>query len=124
MSDGTDTRPTPRPVGPYTPVVRAGGWLVVSGQLGLREGTMVEGGAPAQLAQAVSNLQSLLAGEGARLTSVAKTTVFMADIADYPAVNEAYVAAFGDHRPARSAVAVAGLPMGAAVEIEAWAWVG
>src|SRR5579875_2125611 len=93
------------PVGPYTPVVRAGGWLVVSGQLGLKDGQMVDGGAGEQLAQAVANLGALLEGEGA-------------------ALHEAYVAAFGGHRPARSAVAVAGLPMGAAVEIEAWAWVG
>jgi 2-iminobutanoate/2-iminopropanoate deaminase len=53
-----------------------------------------------------------------------KTTVFLTDIGDYPAMNEAYIAAFGDHRPARSAVAVAALPLGACVEIEAWAWVG
>jgi 2-iminobutanoate/2-iminopropanoate deaminase len=63
-----------------------------------------------------------LAGEGAGLDAVVKTTVFLADIADYPAMNEAYVAAFGDHRPARSAFAVAGLPLGARVEIEAWAY--
>jgi len=112
------------PVGPYTPVVRAGGWLVVSGQLGLQDGQMVDGGAGEQLAQAVANLGALLEGEGAALHQVVKTTVFMTDIGDYAAVNEAYVAAFGGHRPARSAVAVAGLPMGAAVEIEAWAWVG
>jgi 2-iminobutanoate/2-iminopropanoate deaminase len=112
---------TPKPVGPYTPVVAAAGWLVVSGQLGLRDGTLVEGGVVAQLEQAVRNLAGLLEGEGASLTDVVKTTVFLADIGDYPAVNEAYMAAFGDHRPARSAVAVAGLPLGALVEIEAWA---
>jgi 2-iminobutanoate/2-iminopropanoate deaminase len=112
------------PVGPYTPVVRAGGWLVVSGQLGLADGQLVEGDAPQQLTQAIANLGALLEGEGAALTDVAKTTVFMTDIADYGAVNEAYVSAFAGHRPARSAVAVAGLPMGAVVEIEAWAWVG
>jgi 2-iminobutanoate/2-iminopropanoate deaminase len=66
----------------------------------------------------------LLAGQGATLAAVAKTTVFLADIADYPAMNDAYTAAFGDHRPARSAFAVAGLPLGAQVEIEAWAYVG
>ena len=55
---------------------------------------------------------------------MAKTTVFMADIADYAAMNDAYIAAFGDHRPARSAFAVAGLPLGARVEIEAWAYLG
>ena len=111
-----------KPVGPYTPVVRAGDWLVCSGQLGLREGRLVEGGIPAQVAQAVGNIEALLAGQGAGLDSVVKTTVFLADIGDYPAMNDAYVSAFGPHRPARSAFAVAALPLGAAVEIEAWAY--
>ena len=111
-----------KPVGPYTPVVRAGEWLVVSGQLGLLDGRLVEGGTAAELTQAISNLAGLLSGEGAALTDVAKTTVFLADIADYAQMNDAYLAAFGDHRPARSAIAVAGLPMGARVEVEAWAW--
>lgn len=120
MADPTSSRP----VGPYTPVVRAGGWLVVSGQIGLRDGSLVAGGVPEQLTQAIANLSSLLEAEGATLADVAKATVFLADIADYAAMNETYVAAFGDHRPARSAVAVAALPLGAAVEIEAWAWTG
>jgi 2-iminobutanoate/2-iminopropanoate deaminase len=114
----------PRPVGPYTPIVRAGEWLVCSGQLGLSEGQLVEGGVSGQVTQAVANLARLLGIEGASLVKVTKTTVFLADIADYAEMNEAYLAAFGDHRPARSAFAVAGLPLGAAVEIEAWAWIG
>jgi 2-iminobutanoate/2-iminopropanoate deaminase len=114
----------PRPVGPYTPVVRAGEWLVVSGQLGLNDGQLVAGGTGPQLTRAIANLSALLDAEGAVLAQVVKTTVFLADIGDYPVMNEAYIAAFGDHRPARSAVAVAGLPLGADVEIEAWAWVG
>jgi len=109
-----------RPVGPYTPLVRAGEWLVCSGQLGLRAGELVAGVA-AQVTQAVANLEALLAGEGASLADVVKTTVFLADIGDYQVMNQAYTAAFGDHRPARSAVAVAGLPLGALVEVEAWA---
>jgi len=111
----------PKAVGPYTPIVRSGHWLVCSGQLGLRDGALVDGGTAVQLTQAIANLSALLAGEGASLGDVVKTTVFLADIGDYPAMNEAYTAAFGDHRPARSAFAVAGLPLGAAVEIEAWA---
>jgi 2-iminobutanoate/2-iminopropanoate deaminase len=110
-----------RPVGPYTPVVRAGSWVVCSGQVGIKDGTLVDGLA-AQVTQAVANIGALLAREGAGLDTVVKTTVFLADIADYPAMNDAYVAAFGDHRPARSAFAVAGLPLGARVEIEAWAY--
>jgi 2-iminobutanoate/2-iminopropanoate deaminase len=112
------------PIGPYSPLARAGGWLVCSGQLGLQDGVIVDGGVAAQVAQAVANLDALLRSDGASLASVVKTTVFLADIADYGAMNDAYVAAFGDHRPARSAVAVAGLPLGAAVEIDAWAWIG
>jgi 2-iminobutanoate/2-iminopropanoate deaminase len=84
---------------------------------------LVEGGVAAQVTQAVANLSALLKAVGAGLADVKKTTVFLADIGDYGAMNEAYVAALGDHRPARSAVAVAGLPLGAAVEIEAWAFV-
>ena len=111
------------PVGPYTPIVRAGDWLVVSGQLGLLDGQLVSGTAE-QCRQALANLAALLEGEGASLADVAKTTVFLRHMDDYDAMNEVYVAAFGDHRPARSAVAVAGLPRGALVEVEAWAHVG
>ena len=112
-----------KPVGPYTPVVRAGEWLVVSGQVGLRDGALVEG-LQAQVTQAVANVKGLLDAHGARLEQVVKTTVFLVDIDDFAAMNEAYTAAFGDHRPARSAVAVAALPLGALVEVEAWAWTG
>ncbi len=113
-----------RPVGPYRPIVRAGDWLVVSGQLGLSEGRLVPGGVQAQLRQALLNLATLLDTEGATLSDVVKTTVFLRHIDDYAAMNETYVEAFGGHHhPARSAVAVAGLPMGATVEIDAWAYV-
>lgn len=110
------------PVGPYTPIVRAGDWLIASGQVGAVEGSLVDGGVQAQARQAIANLAALLEGEGASLSDVAKTTVFLTHISDYGLVNETYVEAFGDHRPARSAVAVAGLPIGALVEIEAWAY--
>ena len=110
------------PVGPYTPIVRAGPWLVVSGQLGLREGKLVSGDTVDQLTQAIDNLRGLLAQEGASLSDVVKTTVFLRHMSDYPRMNEAYTAAFGDHRPARSAIGVAELPLNALVEIEAWAF--
>jgi 2-iminobutanoate/2-iminopropanoate deaminase len=109
------------PVGPYSPIVRAGDLLVVSGQVGIRDGTMVSGGVEAETTQAVANIEALLAGEGAALTDVVKTTVFLRHMRDYPIMNQAYTAAFGDHRPARSAVAVSELPMVALIEIEAWA---
>ena len=111
-------------VGPYTPSVRAGGWLVCSGQLGLEAGKLVEGGIAPQVTRAIANIDGLLRAEGASLTNVVKTTVFLADIGDFATMNEAYMAAFAQHRPARSAFAVAALPLGAAVEIEAWAWMG
>jgi 2-iminobutanoate/2-iminopropanoate deaminase len=114
----------PKPVGPYSPIVRAGDWLVCSGQVGQSGGAIVEGGVAAQLTQAIANLEALLEANGASLTNVVKTTVFLTDMDDFGLMNETYIAAFGDHRPARSAFAVVALPLGAAVEIEAWAWAG
>lgn len=108
------------PIGPYSPIVRAGDWLVCSGQLGLVDGQLVDG-VTAQTTQAIRNAEALLAGKGAALTDVVKTLVFLTDMADFDAMNGAYAAAFADHRPARSTVAVAGLPLGAAVEVEVWA---
>ena len=110
-----------KPLGPYTPVVRAGDWIIVSGQLGMRDGALVPGGVAAQTAQAVDNLQALLASAGATLADVAKTLCFLTDMDTFATFNEAYVSAFGDARPARSTIGVAALPAGAAVEIEAWA---
>ena len=112
------------PVGPYTPVVRAGGWLVASGQVGLRDGKLVPGGIDDQLRQALENLRLLLEAEGAGLSDVVKTTVFLRHMSDYRRMNETYMEVFGDHRPARSAIGVAELPLNALVEVEAWAWVG
>jgi len=111
-------------VGPYSPVVRAGDWLVVSGQIGLDPATggLAEGGTAAETAQILDNLSRLLADVGATLADVAKTTVFLADVGDWPMMNEAYAAAFGDHKPARSAIQAGALPVGARVEIEAWVY--
>jgi len=113
-----------KPVGPYTPAVRAGDWLVCSGQVHLRDGRLTEAGIGEATGQCVANIRALLETNGGRLDQVVKTTVFLTDMADYAEMNEAYMAAFGDHRPARSAVAVAALPIGARVEIEAWAYLG
>ena len=114
-----------KPVGPYTPIVRAGEWLIVSGQVGIADGKLVSGGLEGELRQAVANLTALLEGEGASLGDVVKTTVFLRHLgSDYPKMNEVYVELFGDHRPARSAVGVADLPLGALVEVEAWAHLG
>ena len=97
---------------------------MVSGQVGLRDGRLVPEGTAGQLRQAIENLRGLLEAEGASLTDVVKTTVFLLHMRDYAEMNAVYLEAFGDHRPARSAVAVVELPIGALVEVEAWAWVG
>ncbi len=110
------------PVGPYSPVVRAGEWIIVSGQLGLRDGKIVDGGVAAQTAQAITNLTTHLASVGATLDDVAKTLCFLTDMDTFATFNVAYVAGFGSHRPARSTIGVAGLPAGGTVEIEAWAY--
>jgi 2-iminobutanoate/2-iminopropanoate deaminase len=110
-----------KPVGPYTPIVRAGEWLVASGQVGVVDGKLVSGGTKGEMRQALANLAALLEGEGATLADVVKTTVFLRHMSDYALMNEVYLEAFGDHRPARSAIGVAELPLGALVEVEAWA---
>jgi len=109
-------------VGPYTPVVRAGDWIIVSGQLGLVDGAIVSGGVAAQTAQAVRNLETLLASMDATLADVAKTLCFLTDMDTFATFNDAYIAGFGTARPARSTIGVAALPLGGAVEIEAWAF--
>mgnify|MGYP001172758642 FL=1 len=115
---------TPKPVGPYTPIVRVGDVLLTSGQIGIADGALVDGGLEGQLTQALANLRAVLESEGASMDDVVKTTVFLVDMGDYAAMNMIYCEAFGDHRPARSAVAVAALPLGARVEIEAIAHTG
>lgn len=107
-----------KPVGPYTPAIRAGNTLYISGQLGLAHGALVDG-LDAQVRQAVKNLASLVAAEGGSLDDVVKTTVLLDSIDYYADMNTAYTESFGDHRPARAAFAVEALPLGAMVEIEA-----
>ena len=109
-------------VGPYTPVVRAGDWIIVSGQLGMKDGALVAGGVAAQTAQAVTNLKAQLQTVGATLKDVSKTLCFLTDMDTFAMFNEAYVEGFGGSRPARSTIGVAALPFGGAVEIEAWAY--
>ncbi|MEI2697357.1 MAG: RidA family protein [Microthrixaceae bacterium] len=111
------------PALPYSPLYRAGDWACISGQIGLGESGLLEGFAP-QLRQIFVNLDSLLAEHGLLRTQIAKTTIFLADMSDYVELNEIYLDYFGQHRPARSAVAVAELPFAARVELEAWAYLG
>jgi 2-iminobutanoate/2-iminopropanoate deaminase len=107
-----------KPAGPYTPIVRAGDWLYCSGQVGLGDGGLVEGGVQAEAKQALANMRGLLESKGASMDDVVKCTVFLTDMGDYATINEIYMEAFGDHRPARSCIAVAALPIGAVFEIE------
>jgi 2-iminobutanoate/2-iminopropanoate deaminase len=108
---------------PYSPVYRAGDWAVVSGQIGIDSDGLLEG-FEAQLRQIFANLERLLDEHGLRRDQIAKTTVFLTDMADYAEMNSLYGSWFGDHLPARSAVAVAELPFGALVELEAWVHTG
>lgn len=112
-----------KPVGPYTPITRVGDWLICSGQVGIADGVIVEGMEP-QLRQALANMKALLESEGASMDNVVKTIVFLTSMEDYADMNRVYTELFGDHRPSRSAVAVAGLPLGALIEVEATAYVG
>lgn len=110
------------PLGPYTPVVRAGDFVYVSGQGGLVDGALVDGGVAPEATQAMANMAALLATEGCTLDDLVKTTVFLIDMDDYATLNGAYLAALGTHRPARSCVAVKELPAGFSVEIEGIAY--
>jgi 2-iminobutanoate/2-iminopropanoate deaminase len=103
--------------------VRAGDWVILSGQLGLdpATGKLVEG-VEAQARQALANVAAVLGDCGAALTDVAKSLVFVTDLGDFATVNTVYADVFGSHRPARSTVQVAALPAGAQVEVEVWAY--
>jgi 2-iminobutanoate/2-iminopropanoate deaminase len=114
-------------VGPYSPVRRVGDWVITSGQVGLAtddEGkpALAPGGTLPQLRQALQNAADVLATEGATLADVVKTTLYLVDMSEFAAVNEVWVEFFTENRPTRSAVAVAALPIGARVEVEAWAY--
>jgi 2-iminobutanoate/2-iminopropanoate deaminase len=115
------TADAPAAIGPYAQAVAANGFLFTAGQIALDPSTMqvVEGDVVAQAEQVLSNLGAVLAAAGVSWSAVVKTTIFLADMADFAAVNEVYARALGDARPARSTVAVAGLPRGVRVEIEA-----
>jgi len=118
-----NTPKAPPAAGPYSPAVAAGEWFCLAGQVGLdpATGKIVDGGVEAQTRQVLDNITAVLDDCGVTLRDVAKTTVFLADMADFPAMNAVYAEAFAGHKPARSTIGVAALPGGAAVEIEVWA---
>lgn len=107
------------PIGPYTPAVRIGNMLFLSGQIGIdpATGQIVEGGTVPQARQAMTNLRSLLSAAGMTFDDVVRATVYLADIDDYGAFNEEYARNFGDIPPARVCIEVARIPRDARVEI-------
>jgi 2-iminobutanoate/2-iminopropanoate deaminase len=111
----------PKAAAPYSPAIRAGDMVFISGQLGIdaATGNIVEGGIEAETRQALTNLKHLVEAAGATLDQVVKTTVFLRDIADFGKMNGVYADVFTVNPPARSAFQVGALPRGAAVEIEA-----
>ncbi len=119
------TADAPAAIGPYSQAVVANGVVYTAGQIALDPATMqiVEGDVVAQAEQVMRNLTAVLGAAGAGWGSVVKTTIFLADMADFQRVNEVYARHLGDARPARSTVAVAGLPRNVRVEIEAVALV-
>jgi 2-iminobutanoate/2-iminopropanoate deaminase len=121
--ESLETPSAPKVMGPYSVAVRAGDWIICSGQLGLdpATGKLVDG-VEAQARQALANIAAVIGDCGASLGDVAKSLVFVIDLGDFALVNAVYAEAFGSHRPARSTVQVAALPAGAQVEIEVWAY--
>ena len=122
-SDGRiviSTPDAPAAIGPYSQAIVHGGLVYTAGQVALDPATMelVPGGVAEQADRALTNLTAVLAEAGSGLDRVIKTTVYLVDMADFGAMNEVYARHFGSHRPARSTVAVAGLPKGARVEID------
>ena len=119
------TKNAPAAVGPYSQGVQAGHLVYTAGQIALNPATgkLVEGGIAEQTAQVLTNLEAILESAGTSLANVVKTTVFLDDMADFAAMNEVYTGRVADPPPARTTVAVAGLPLGALVEIEAVAFI-
>ncbi len=120
MREIIHTPDAPDAVGPYSQAVRTSGMVFTAGQIALVPGTgkLVEGDVGAQTEQVCRNLKAVLAAAGTDTAHVIKSTVFLQDMADFAAMNAVYGQHFGDSPPARSTVAVAGLPLGARVEIE------
>lgn len=118
MKTITTTNAAPA-IGPYSQAIEANGFIFVSGQLGLdTQGNMPEG-IEAQTQQSLTNIKTIIEEAGSTLENVVKTTILLADIADFPKVNEIYGSFFGDHKPARATYQVAALPKAGRIEIEA-----
>lgn len=126
MREIIKTESAPAAIGPYSQAVRAGGFVFASGQIPIdpKTGVFVEGGIVEQTQQVMNNLKSLLEAAGTNLDAVVKTTVFLADMDDFSAMNEVYGQYFRENPPARATVQAARLPRDARVEIEVIALAG
>lgn len=126
MPTPVHTDDAPAAIGPYSQAVSSGGFVFTAGQIALdpASGQVVPGGVAEQTDRALRNVTAILKAAGCDLSRVVKTTVFLVDMADFQAMNEVYARHFGEHRPARSTVAVSGLPRNVRVEIEAVARLG
>jgi 2-iminobutanoate/2-iminopropanoate deaminase len=115
------TENAPAAIGPYSQAIKAGGFVFVSGQIPIdpQTGEFVAGGISEQTERVLQNLKAVLEAAGSGLDQVVKTTVFLADMKEFPAMNEVYAKFFAGSPPARATVAAAGLPRDARVEIEA-----
>ena len=119
MMKFTNTENAPQAIGPYSQAVKVNGMIYTSGQISLKpNGEMLDTGVKEQTIQVLTNLQNVLEASSSSLNSVIKTTIFLADMSDFGIVNVIYADFFGEHKPARSTVAVKELPLNAKVEIE------
>jgi 2-iminobutanoate/2-iminopropanoate deaminase len=120
MRQAVSTPSAPQAIGPYSQAVRAGSMLFVSGQIPLdpATGVLVEGSIADQTRRVFQNIEAILKAAGASFDHVARTTVYLADMADFAAMNEVYATYFSSPAPARSTVQAAGLPKNARVEID------
>ncbi len=116
----THTESAPKAVGPYSQAIVAGDLVFCSGQIPLDpvSGQMVEGDIAVQTRRVLDSLAAVLSAAGSDLAHVVKTSVFLADLGDFTAMNETYAQRFGQHRPARSTIEVGKLPRGARIEID------
>ncbi len=121
MKEEIATAGAPQAIGPYSQAIRSSGLLFLSGQIGLEpaSGQIVAGGVSVEARQVLSNLQAVLKAAGASMDAIVRTTIYLVDMNDFVAVNEIYGSFFQRPYPARATVAVAALPRGARVEIDA-----
>jgi 2-iminobutanoate/2-iminopropanoate deaminase len=126
MLSAVSTESAPKALGPYSQAIRAGQFLFVSGQVPIdpATGELVHGGIAEQARRALSNVGEILRAGGASFQSVVRTTVYLADLGDFPAMNEVYGTFFTVPQPARSTIQAARLPKDSRIEIDVIAFLG